>query len=106
MEAARGALLHDQPGKRMTTVIAASNTSYRPLGPGDTMVESTRHGCDVVGCDEPAPGHYLDTRNGRSLRFRICARHFDRLGRGEQPVIVAERLDLAALDGRLALVLE
>jgi hypothetical protein len=59
-----------------------------------------------VGCDEPAPGRYLDARNGRNLRFRICERHFDRLGRGEQPVIVAERLDLPALDGRLALVLQ
>jgi hypothetical protein len=90
----------------MTSLIAASNTSYSPHEPEGMMVESGRQGCDIVGCDKPAPGHYLDARDGRHLQFRLCQRHFDRLGHGERPVVVAERLDLPELDGRLALVLQ
>lgn len=62
--------------------------------------------CDVLGCDAPGTGSYLHARDARALEFRICDAHSARLRTGEQPVIVAERLDLADLGGRPALMME
>jgi hypothetical protein len=62
--------------------------------------------CDVVGCDEPATASYLDARDSRLLEFAICPGHHARLQSGERPVVVAERYDLANLDGRPVLIME
>ena len=62
--------------------------------------------CDVPGCDEPATRSYLHARLARMLEFSICTGHYARLQNGERPVVVAERLDLAALDDRPGLVLD
>lgn len=62
--------------------------------------------CDVVGCEEPTTGSYLDTKAHGGFQFWVCAEHFARLQGGEQPVIVAERWDLAQLDARPALIME
>jgi hypothetical protein len=70
------------------------------------VIAKTWSGCDVVACHEPAIGAYLDARQHPETKFAICAVHFERLTRGEQPVIVAERLDLAELDGRSVLIME
>jgi hypothetical protein len=59
----------------------------------------------VVGCDRPAPGHYLHSRQEGAVEFRVCSGHFARIEAGEIPDVVPERLDLAALDGRLVLVM-
>jgi hypothetical protein len=62
--------------------------------------------CDVAGCNEPATASYLDARDSRLLEFAICPGHYARLQSGEQPVVVAERFDLADLDGRPVLIME
>jgi hypothetical protein len=62
--------------------------------------------CDVVGCDLPATGTYLDARDSRMLEFGICEGHYTRLQNGEQPVVVAERFDLADLGAHPVLILE
>ena len=62
--------------------------------------------CDVVGCHETTSGRYLDVRADKALEFRVCAEHLKRIGDGEVPVVVAERLDRAELDGRLALIMD
>jgi hypothetical protein len=40
------------------------------------------------------------------MEFRLCDAHFARMTAGETPVIVAERLDLANLDGRQVLIFD
>jgi hypothetical protein len=62
--------------------------------------------CDVVACDDPATGRYLHLRQNQALEFRVCRGHFARLESGESPSVVAERFDLAELDGRPALVMD
>lgn len=62
--------------------------------------------CDVVGCDKPASGTYLNGVSRPGYQFFICAEHHDRLKAGAQPVIVAERFDLAQMEVGPALVLE
>lgn len=61
--------------------------------------------CAVVGCDARATGRYLDVRPEAALHFDVCADHFARIEAGEVPGVVAERFDLADLDGPLALVM-
>jgi hypothetical protein len=48
----------------------------------------------------------LHARDVQLREFSICPAHCIRLQNGEQPVLVAERFDLAGLDGRPALLLE
>lgn len=60
--------------------------------------------CDVVGCQGPPVGSYLDTRAHGGLQFWVCAEHLARLQQGEQPVIVAEP-DLAEMETRPALIM-
>ena len=62
--------------------------------------------CDVVACNESATGRYLDVRLDRALEFQLCPGHFARIEDGEVPDVVAERLDLAELDGKLALAMD
>ena len=75
-------------------------------GPKRLRVDAAPSGCDVVGCHAPATSSYLHARDTRLLEFSICTDHYARLQNGEQPVVVAQRIDLAALDGRPALLLE
>lgn len=70
------------------------------------MEQSLSATCDVVVCDQPATGRYLHVRQEGAVTFRVCAGHFDRIGAGEIPQVVAERFDLAQLDGRLVLVMD
>lgn len=44
-------------------------------------------GCDVVGCDQPATGSYLHSRESLLMEFSICDGHYARLRNGEPPVI-------------------
>ena len=62
--------------------------------------------CDFVDCGESAAGRYLSLEQDRAAEFRVCGAHFARIEGGERPKIVAERIDLAELDGRPALLLE
>lgn len=62
--------------------------------------------CDVVGCDKPATGSYLDARDSRVLEFGICADHHVRLQKGEQPVVVAERFGPSDFESRPVLILD
>ena len=62
--------------------------------------------CDVVECDDSATGRYLDVQLDRAVEFRLCPRHFARVEGGEVPKVVAERLDLAQLDGKLVLSMD
>jgi hypothetical protein len=61
--------------------------------------------CDVVGCNQSATGRYLDVRPEAAVEFCVCANHFTRIEAGESVQAVAERFDLAELDGRLVLVM-
>lgn len=61
--------------------------------------------CEVAGCELPATDSYLHAAGERLVEFGLCAKHHARLKSGEQPVVVAERFDLADLDGRTVLVL-
>lgn len=54
----------------------------------------------MVACHQPATGRYLHVRQEGAVTFRVCAGHFDRIGAGEIPEVVAERFDLAELDCR------
>jgi hypothetical protein len=40
------------------------------------------------------------------MEFGLCDAHFARMKAGETPVIVAERFDLADLDGRQVLIFD
>jgi hypothetical protein len=62
--------------------------------------------CDVLGCNESATGRYLNVQLDRALEFQLCTGHFARVQSGEMPAVVAERLDLAELDGKLVLVMD
>lgn len=62
--------------------------------------------CDVVGCNRPVTGRYLDARQEGAIEFGVCTAHFGRIETGEVPAVVAERFDLAELDGRLVLVMD
>jgi hypothetical protein len=59
--------------------------------------------CNVLACSQPPTGRYLHARQEGAVEFRVCAHHFARIENGEVPDVVAERLDLAELDGRLVL---
>lgn len=50
-------------------------------------MDATPSVCDVVACHQPATGSYLHSRDTRLLEFSICDGHYDRLRRGEQPVV-------------------
>jgi hypothetical protein len=69
------------------------------------MSDDRRQTCDVVGCEEPAEGSYMDPRQDRT-HFRLCAAHFARVEAGERPVVVAKRLDLADVSARPGLLLD
>ena len=61
--------------------------------------------CEVTGCEHPATHSYLHAAGERLVEFGLCADHNARLQRGARPLVVAERFDLADLDGRTVLVL-
>ena len=62
--------------------------------------------CDVVGCSSPGTGSYLNAAPSSATEFALCDAHFARMAAGETPVIVAERLDLAGLNGRQVLIFD
>jgi hypothetical protein len=62
--------------------------------------------CDAAGCRNPATGSYLHGASAGAMEFGLCDAHFARMKAGETPVIVAERFDLADLDGRQALIFD
>jgi hypothetical protein len=62
--------------------------------------------CDVVACHRSAAGRYLHVRQEGAVEFRVCTGHFRRIEAGEVPGVVAERFDLAELDGRLVLLMD
>ena len=59
-----------------------------------------------MGCGRPGTCRYVDFKHEKPRDFRLCDEHFARLERGEIPEVVAERFDLAQLDGRLVLVMD
>ena len=69
------------------------------------MTNASPTSCDVVGCERVAVGSYLDTAD-RAAHFAICEVHLARMRAGQRPTVVAERLDLADLAARPALLFE
>jgi hypothetical protein len=70
------------------------------------MMGSTLRNCDVIKCEEPAPGVYLCESEGRMMAFVLCPGHFARLENGEHPVVVSEPVAVGGLDSRPALIME
>jgi hypothetical protein len=62
--------------------------------------------CDVVGCNQPGAGRYLDVRAEAAVEFQVCADHFARIEAGEAPRVVVARSDAAELQGELVLVMD
>lgn len=70
------------------------------------MLRDLDETCDVVGCTDPAVDTYMNGYSHPGYRFFVCADHRDRLVAGVQPVIVAERFDLAQMYAPPALLME
>jgi hypothetical protein len=70
------------------------------------MTDASPTACDVVGCERRAAGTYLHMTGGATQHFAICGAHLNLMRAGQRPVVVAERLDLAGLDARPALLFE
>lgn len=69
------------------------------------MPKQSSLSCAVVNCERPAAGSYMRAADARSDQFVVCQQHLRELKEGARPTVVAERLDLANLDGRPALLL-
>jgi hypothetical protein len=64
---------------------------------------SPRPLCDVMACDRPASGSYLQSARGGSAEFNVCDEHLSRPRAGRRPMVVAAE-DTTACGGRPALV--
>jgi hypothetical protein len=70
------------------------------------MNEASPTVCEVVGCARVPVGTYLHIVDGPAQHFAICEVHLARMRSGHRPTVVAERLDLADLGTRPALLFE
>jgi hypothetical protein len=61
--------------------------------------------CDVIGCQAPPTGTYMNGVSHPGHRFFVCDAHRERLLLGVQPVILGERIAGQELDARPGLVL-